>query len=69
VIKIDGHSHGETKTKMNDQKGTEFLKLRDNAKTFYQCRNRKKYRWGVIARLEEFIAKERKLDVNQSSPL
>ena len=69
VIEIDGHSHGETKTKVNDQKRTEFLEGKGLIVLRFANAEVESNIEGVMARLEAFIVKERKSDVNHPSPL
>ena len=69
VIEIDGHSHGETKIKVNDQKRTELLESQGLAVLRFTNAEVERNIEGVMAKLEAFIVKERKSGVNHPSPL
>lgn len=59
VIEIDGDSHGETDTKINDQKRTEFL--RSQGLTVLRFTNQEvgENIEGVMKKLEAFILKDK----------
>ena len=59
VTEIDGDSHGETKTKINDQKRTEFLESKGLTVFRFTNREVEKEIEGIMAKLEEFILKRK----------
>ncbi len=59
VIEIDGDSHGETDTKINDQKRTEFLEAQGLTVLRFTNQEVDKNIAGVMAKLEEFILKRK----------
>ena len=66
VIEIDGDTHGETETKVNDQKRTTYLQSIGLTILRFTNQEVKENIEGVIVKLEGFILKK-KLDDNQSS--
>ena len=59
VIEIDGHSHGETETKISDQKRTKFLESKGMTVLRFTNREVEKDVAGVMQQLEEFILKRK----------
>ena len=55
VIEIDGDSHGETETKLNDQKRTEFLESKGLVVLRFTNQEVEKNLEAVMSKLEEFI--------------
>ena len=66
MIEIDGDTHGETETKVNDQKRTTYLQSIGLTILRFTNQEVKENIEGVIVKLEGFILKK-KLDDNQSS--
>jgi len=66
VIEIDGDTHGETETKVNDQKRTTYLQSIGLTILRFTNQEVKENIEGVMVKLEGFILKK-KLDDNQSS--
>ncbi|MZH02908.1 MAG: endonuclease domain-containing protein [Nitrospinae bacterium] len=64
VIEIDGHSHGETETKINDQKRTEYLESQGLTVLRFTNQEVVKNTEAVMAKLEEIIS-EQKIDVKK----
>jgi len=59
VIEIDGHSHGETETKINDQKRTEFLQSQGLTVLRFTNQEVEGDIEAVMVKLEEFILKRK----------
>jgi len=59
VIEIDGDSHGETDTKIKDQKRSEFLQSKGLGVIRFTNRDVEKNIEGVMATLEEIISKRK----------
>ena len=55
VIEIDGHSHGETKTKLSDQRRKEFLESKGLKVLRFTNLEVEKNIEGVMVELSEFI--------------
>ena len=66
MIEIDGDTHGETETKVNDQKRTTYLQSIGLTILRFTNQEVKENIEGVMVKLEGFILKK-KLDDNQSS--